>query len=54
MKALLRLFVLDLKNKRYNEQFYAGISFLFAYDASIHKFHFQIPDEELKKLRTAT
>ena len=53
LEVLVRLFGLDLKEKRYNFNFYSAITLLFNHEAIIHKYHFQIPESELKKLRTA-
>jgi hypothetical protein len=53
LEVLVRLFSLDLKAKRFNFNFYSAMTLLFNHEAVIHKYHFQIPDTELKKLRTA-
>jgi len=53
MESLIRILIAELKAKRYNHNFIAGMTFLFKPDAMIHKQHFQISSDTLKKLRTA-
>lgn len=53
MEALIVIFISELRIKRYNENFIAGMTFLFQPDCMVHKAHYQISQETLKKLRTA-
>lgn len=53
LEVLVRLFLQELQAKRFNYEFYAAMTLLFNHEAIIHKYHFQIPDGDLKKLRTA-
>jgi hypothetical protein len=43
MEALIVVFLGELRAKRYNEAFIAGMTFLFQPDCIIHKSHYQIP-----------
>ena len=49
MKTFISLFVIELKQKRYNENFYEIISWCFAPKSALHKHHFKMTDESLTK-----
>ena len=53
LKAFVTLFLNELKKKRYNAEFYAAMVWVFEPNSSLHKYHYQISDEELKKIRTS-
>ena len=53
LEVLIRLFANELKAKRYSQSFYTAMVYLFMFDSMLHKYHYQIPDEELRKLRTS-
>lgn len=52
LEAFIKLFAHELKAKRYSYSFTAAVSYLFIYDSMLHRLHYRIPDEELRKLRT--
>jgi hypothetical protein len=53
VKAMIGVFLHELKNKRYNANFFAAMTWAFQPDSSLHKYHYQISDDELKRLRTS-
>ena len=53
IKAFIGIFLSELKAKRYNAEFFAAMTWCFAPDCSLHKYHYQISDDELKRLRTS-
>lgn len=52
LENLARLFVAELDARRFNYSFYAAMAHIFNFEGSIHKFHFQISDQELQQLHT--
>ena len=44
-------FLAELKAGRYNQYFFDSIKNLFDYDTILHNYNYQIPEDELKKLR---
>lgn len=53
MEGLVLVFLEELKAKRYNENFIAGMTFVFQPECSLHQYHYQIAAETLKHLRTS-
>jgi hypothetical protein len=47
LENLVRLFINELKNKRFSYPLYSAMTLLFNHEASIHRYHYQIPDAEL-------
>jgi len=51
-EAYLLLFVKLLEAKEFNQKFYDSVKLIFDYSGILHKYHYQIDNEELKRLRT--
>lgn len=46
------IFLGELKSGHFNQYFFDSIKNLFEYDTILHNYSYQIPEEELKKLRS--
>ena len=52
MKAFLSIYLVELKNKRYNFEFTLAMSLVFNPNANLHQYHFMISEDELQKIKT--
>ena len=52
MRAFIELFVLELKDKRYNANFTEAMIHVLDPECGLHKRHFEISDEDLQKMKT--
>ena len=52
LKAFLSIYLVELKNKRYNFEFTMAMSWVFNPACSLHQRHFQISENELQKIKT--
>ena len=50
---MIGVFLHELKNKCYNADFFSAMTWAFQPDSSLHKYHYQISDDELKRLRAS-
>lgn len=53
MQAFVDLFVNELRNERYNESFTCAMTWAFQPACNLHKNHFQLSDEDIKRLATS-
>jgi len=52
LEGYLIVFLELLKVKHFNQKFYDSVKLIFDYSGILHKYHYQIDNEELKRLRT--
>lgn len=53
MEAFAELYVTELANKRYHEQYTCAMTWCFQPEVNLHKRNFQMSDDDLKKLSTS-
>ena len=52
VKAFLSVYLVELKNKRYNFEFTLAMSHVFSPSSNLHQYHFGISEDELQKIKT--
>ena len=53
MQAFVDIFVGELRNNRYDENFVCAMTWAFQSACTLHKNHFQLTADEIKRLATA-
>ena len=52
LKAFVSIYLIQLKNQRYNAEFTQAMTWVFAPDCNLHRLHYKISEDELKKIKT--